>query len=467
MIDKIYKLSPYFIKVILLNLKAFLNTRTRYTNDYYSYLDEYNKLWNSDVDVVKRYQKERLTQLLLEVIEYVPLYRDRFQKINITTEDILKDPYTVLKRLPLLSKKDRKIKVEELINSNPKRKLIEVGYTSGTSGSPTVNYLDSESVERAFALWTRFQNSIGIKKEDKSIRFSGRIIVKPSSIKPPFWVTNYVQNQLFMSTYHLTEDNIVHYVKKMNKFKPAYMDGYPSAFYIIAKFIDDNDLNVNFELKGITTTAETLHDYQRILIEKVFKCKVFNQYASSEGSPFITECINGNLHVNQDSGVFEFLNKNNEPAGPNEIGRMVVTSFRNYKTPLIRYDILDTVLMPSENYFCDCGCSMPVIEKIIGREDDLLWTSEKGYIGRMDTAYKGLVGINKSQIIQVDHNEFLVKNVVNDDYTDAVERKFILNLEERLGKKANVKMEYLDDIPLGKNGKFNAVIRKCKLPIEI
>jgi phenylacetate-CoA ligase len=85
----------------------------------------------------------------------------------------------------------------------------------------------------------------------------------------------------------------------------------------------------------------------------------------------------------------------------------------------------------------------------------------------MDTAYKGLVGINKSQIIQVDHNDFLVKNVVNDDYTDAVERKFILNLEERLGKKANVKMEYLDDIPLGKNGKFNAVIRKCKLPIEI
>jgi len=36
------------------------------------------------------------------------------------------------------------------------------------------------------------------------------------------------------------------------------------------------------------------------------------------------------LHVNEDSGVFEFLNKNNSPAAPGEIARMVVTSFRNY-----------------------------------------------------------------------------------------------------------------------------------------
>ena len=467
MLDKIYKFSPYFIKVILLNLKAFINERTRYTKGYYSYLKEYNNLWEADIVNVKRYQKKQLERLLLEVKEYVPYYKDIFDKDSISAKDIEKDPHRVLKSLPLLSKDVRKSQVDLLVNNNPSRKLVEVGYTSGTSGSPTINYLDNESIERAFALWTRFQNSIGIKKDDKSIRFSGRIIVKPSSTKPPFWVNNFVQNQLFMSTYHLTDENARYYVDKINKYKPVFLDGYPSAFYILARFIVDNNWKIDFIPKGITTTAETLHDYQRTLIEKAFHCKVYNQYASSEGSPFITECIKGNLHVNQDSGVFEFLNKENQPAKPNEIGRMVVTSFRNYKTPLVRYDIQDTVLMSDNDSICDCGCSMPIIEKIIGREDDLLWTEEKGYIGRMDTAYKGLVGISKSQIIQEELNLFIVKNVIDVDYTKAVEKKFRLNLEERLGEKAIVKMEYVDTIPLGKNGKFNAVVRRCKLPKDL
>ncbi|WP_379953138.1 phenylacetate--CoA ligase family protein [Dokdonia sp. R78006] len=467
MIDKIYKLSPYFVKVILLNIKAFLNERSRYTKGYYAYLKEYNALWKSDNTTVVNYQRERLTKLLLEVNEYVPYYKDSFNKVSISTEEIVNDPYAALKRLPFLSKIDRKTKVDDLINTNPERELVEVGYTSGTSGSPTVNYLDKESIERAFALWTRFQNTIGIKKNDKSIRFSGRILVKPTSSKPPFWVNNYIQNQLFMSTYHLTDKNALAYITKINKYKPVFMDGYPSAFYILAKFVEENNWKINFTPKGITTTAETLHDYQRVLIEKVFNCKVFNQYASSEGSPFITECVNGNLHVNEDSGVFEFLDKNDQPAGPNEIGRMVVTSFRNYKTPLVRYDIQDTVLMPSTDITCDCGCAMQIIDKIIGREDDLLWTREKGYVGRMDTAYKGLVGISKSQIIQEEVNLFIVKNVVSEEYTDAIEKKFRFNLEERLGTEVTVKMEYLNDIPLGKNGKFNAVIRNCKLPIDL
>src|SRR5690606_25639518 len=112
-------------------------------------------------------------------------------------------------------------------------------------------------------------------------------------------------------------------------------------------------------------------------------CKVYNQYASSEGSPFITECTEGHLHINEDSGIFEFLNNKNNPAQPGEIARMVVTSFRNWKTPLLRYDIEDNVLIPLTQITCKCGCKMYYIEKIIGREDDILWTEEKGYVGRM------------------------------------------------------------------------------------
>ena len=458
--DKIYRLAPYFTKVLMLNAMAALNYKKRYTNQYKKYVDLYNNLWKQDRSSVLEFQRTELINLLKECYTYSPFYQERFKENKIELSEIVDDPYSVLKRLPLLTKMERKNHVNSIVNSNPERKIVEIGHTSGTSGSPTKNVQDAESVAKSFALWSRFHNTIGIDSDAKNVRFSGRLIVNPLRKKPPFWVYNRIEKQLFMSSYHLADMNLEAYVNKLNKFKPQLLDGYPSALYVIARFINGQKTILSFIPTAIATTAETLYDYQRTEIEKAFKCKVFNQYASSEGSPFITECIMGKLHINEDSGYFEFLNEKHEPALPGQIGRMVVTSFRNLKTPLVRYDIEDTILLPKNNYDCGCGCNMPYVEKIVGREDDVLWTEEKGYIGRMDTAYKGLEGIVKSQLIQVNKSLLVVKNIIDDDYTEQMNSKFIQNLKDRVGSKVVIKIEIVDDIPLGPNGKFDAVKRQ-------
>jgi phenylacetate-CoA ligase len=462
-LERLYLKAPNFIKMLLLNVRAYLNVRKRYTAKYYTYLETYINLWTAEKSAIAQYQNDKLVAFLLECNNYVPYYIETFKRAGVSNQEIRNNPFDVLKRLPLLSNSDRKTKVSSLINTNPERETVEVGYTSGTSGSPTKNFLDRESIERGFALWSRFHHTIGIKSSDRSVRFSGRLVVSPTASKPPFWIYNKVEDQLFMSSYHLSEKNIPHYIDKLNKFKPKFLDGYPSALYVIAKTSNALNIPIKYKPKAIATTAETLYDYQRAEIEKAFGCPVFNQYASSEGSPFITECISGNLHVNEDSGVFEFLNKNNSPAAPGEIARMVVTSFRNYKTPLIRYDIEDAVLLPEEDVHCDCGCQMPVIEKIIGREDDVLWTPEKGYIGRMDTAFKGLVGIVKSQIIQQTPTSFIVNTIIDSSFTKQVEADFLKNLKDRLGYSSDIEIRIVNEIPLGANGKFVAVKRLFKI----
>jgi phenylacetate-CoA ligase len=460
--DRIYRVVPYLFKVAILNIIAYKNYKKRNTKGYQEYLEKYKTQWNFSIEELNKIQEQELRLLLLEVFNYVPFYKKQFNDLNISLEDIESKPFKVLSILPLLSKIDRRNFAQEILNTNPNRRLIEIGYTSGTSGTPTENFLDQESIDKSFALWSRFHDTIGIKKPIKSIRFSGRLVVNPIQKRKPFWVYNYLDKQLLMSTYHLTDENMIHYIEKLNKFKPLFLDGYPSAFYILASYVIKYSLKINFKPIAIATTAETLYDYQREVIEKVFNCNVYNQYASSEGSPFITECKEGSLHVNLDSGIFEFLNFRNEKAQIGEIARMVVTSFRNLKTPLIRYDILDSILV-GNNKKCACGCEMPIIEKIIGREDDLLWTSEKGYIGRMDTAYKGLEGIVQSQIVQINPTDFEIKNIVDQNYTKEIEEKFTKNLKDRLGETINLKFEYIDSIPLGKNGKFEAVKRKFKL----
>lgn len=460
--DRIYRVAPYFFKVIMLNIIAYKNYKTRSTKGYREYLQKYITQWNLSLVELTKIQEIELSLLLEEALKYVPFYKKHFDDLNITAEDIQLKPFSVLAKLPLLSKIDRRNFATKILNTNPKRGLIEIGYTSGTSGTPTKNFLDQESIDKSFALWSRFHDTIGVKKPFKSVRFSGKLVVHPNQKGKRFWVYNYFDKQLLMSTYHLTNENMKHYIEKLNHFKPSFLDGYPSAFYILSSYAIKNNLKINCKPIAIATTAETLYDYQREIIEKVFNCRVYNQYASSEGSPFITECKSGSLHMNLDSGIFEFLNTKNEKAQSGEIARMVVTSFRNLKTPLIRYDILDSVLV-GNNMKCNCGCKMPLLEKIIGREDDLLWTEQKGYIGRMDTAYKGLEGIIKSQIIQINPTEFEIKNIVDQNYTTVIEEKFRKNLKDRLGETVNLKFEYVDNIPLGKNGKFEAVKRKFKL----
>lgn len=466
MIENFYKKSPYLIKVFLLNIKAYLNYHKRYTKEYYKYLAIYNENWLKPRNEILDFQKQELIRLLKECFEYVPYYKHNFEEKGITKSMIDESPYEVLNSLDLLSKIDRKNCVGKLVNNNPKRSIKEIGFTSGTSGSPTKNFVDSETLARDFALWSRFHNSIGISnRKKKSVRFSGRLIVNSTQTKPPFWILNHIENQLFMSSYHLKDENIVSYIKKINSFEPQLLDGYPSTFYILAKYINNNNLKITFVPDAITTTAESLYDYQKLEIEKAFNCKVYNQYASSEGSPFITTCVEGNLHINEDSGIFEFLNNDNKPANPGEIAKMVVTSLRNFKTPLLRYDILDTVLLGNKDTSCPCNCDMPIIEKIIGREDDILWTKEKGYVGRMDTAYKGLDGFVTSQIIQNSQTEFVINNVVDDKFTKAIEKQFISNLKERLGYNISINMNYVDEIPLGANGKFDAVQRNFEIEI--
>src|SRR5690625_1097916 len=464
--EKIYRHSPIWLKTILLNLKASSNVKKRFTEDYYTYLKEYNDLWKADIEKVLAFQKNQLTQLLTECYRYAPFYQKRFKSLKISATDIETKPYEVLKSLPLLSKEDRKTKVEDKVNQNKERPIIEKGYTSGTSGSPTINYTDKETNARSFALWSRFHQSIGIENwNEKSVRFSGRVVVSNTRIKAPFWIYNSREKQLFMSSYHLKNEFIESYIKKLNQFKPVYFDGYPSAVYFIAQYINKHNLKLNFTPKAIIGTAETLYDYQRVEIEKAFGCKVFNQYASSEGSPFITECTAGKLHINEDSGVFEFLNEQDQPAKPGEIARLIVTSFRSWKTPLLRYDIEDTVLLPTEQKKCKCGCQMPYVEKLIGRENDVLWTKEKGYIGSMmNTAYKGLEGIVKSQLIQTNPETLIVNQIVDEAYTKSMNNLFIQNLKDRLGESIDIKINIVKDIPLGPNGKFDAVKREFEIP---
>lgn len=457
LLKNIYINLPIPIKNKLISTYGYYLNKKRFGKYYKRH---YKQLLNN-LDLSKKeleiLQLKKLKELLKELDEYSEYYNDIIKDIGGINKLIsLNNKYEILSKFPIMEKDYLRNNLDYIINKNPNRKTYSKTNTSGTTGTPMTIEVDKESLQLSFAQWERYYRWLGLPNDFKSVRLSGRIIIKEKRDEKPFWVYNKASKQLFMSTYHLHPQNIMSYIDKINEYSPEFIDGYPSAIYVIARFINQNNIELDSKAIAISTTAETLNDYQRSEIQKAFNCKVYNQYASSEGAPWIVECEEGNFHLWIDTGIFEFANikkidKNISKAD------LIVTSFRSLKTPLIRYDIGDTVLLSNNtNEKCECGSEFPIIKGVIGREDDILYTEEKGYVGRLDTAYKGLKGIFRSKIIQKDINNIDVLIIPTEDYSLDIENSLKENLIKRLGNiKINIKL--VEDIPLGSNGKFKAV----------
>jgi phenylacetate-CoA ligase len=248
----------------------------------------------------------------------------------------------------------------------------------------------------------------------------------------------------------MKKDYIDYMVEDMNKSKIEFFVGFPSAIYAIAYRIKEKNIKLDFQLKAIFPTSEPLLAYQKDLLTEVFNCPVPDQYASSEGAPFVYECPSGNLHYDMYSGIFEKRYPNTDS---NEV---LVTAFPTHSMPLIRYAIGDGIEFDDLEKTCSCGSQMPLVKKIEGRKMTFVYSKERGVVGagNISNIVKYTPGIEKIQVIQNDKENILIKIV-----TASLDHKNISSILEkemrnRLGDTIHISFEFVDDIPNEKSGKF-------------
>src|SRR5690606_24922444 len=183
------------------------------------------------------------------------------------------------------------------------------------------------------------------------------------------------------------------------------------------------------------TTAETLDDGTRQEIASCFGVPVLDYYAASEGVPLIQQCEHGSYHLRLESGIFEILNEAGEEVGPGEVGELVVTSFCNFRTILIRYRTGDLAVRAPESSACECGRTLPVIERVLGRQEEAALTRDGRIIGMF--AYRVLMplsGFLLAQIVQQAPDRFTVRVVTKPETSmEDVRREIQASIERVLG----------------------------------
>ena len=78
-------------------------------------------------------------------------------------------------------------------------------------------------------------------------------------------------------------------MKGLCTFKAEFVKAFPSTFYAFTRFCLDNNLPLP-ELKGIMSTGEPLHDYQKSLFERTYHGLAFDMYGSRETGNTACEC---------------------------------------------------------------------------------------------------------------------------------------------------------------------------------
>lgn len=366
-----------------------------------------------------------------------------------------------LRRFPVLEKSDLRQRTAEIASQAPALGKRYPIHTSGTTGTPISVALTQTDMQQRMAYLHRMLLHFGVAPLARSARFSGRTLFPDAERNKVFWRHNRPMNQLLMSSYNLSEANAPHYVDKLARYAPVLIDGFPSSIYVLARLILKRGEAGRIRPRAVMTTAETLEPYQRAAIAEAFGgCPVVNQYASSEGAPFITQDEHDDMVVNTDSGVFEFVRPGTEePAAPGELAEMLVTSFTTHAYPLIRYRIGDTVLLP-ETPRQARSWAMPVVEQVLGRQEDILYTPARGYVGRLDPVFKKSPStVVESQIVQTAPMAVTLR-VVPDraaGYTEADLAPVLKELRARLGE-VEITVEEHAALPRGRNGKLRAVI---------
>jgi phenylacetate-CoA ligase len=267
-----------------------------------------------------------------------------------------------------------------------------------------------------------------------------------------------------LDTLKMDPDTMRKYHATLLRKKPVILFGHAHSLFLFAQFMEQNGLS-GIRPKGIISTAMVLHPFERQTIERVFGCRVTNRYGCEEVSLIACECPHGNMHLNCDSLIVEFI-RDGKPVAPGEPGAIVVTDLTNYGMPIIRYKIGD-VGVPSAKTSCPCGCSYPMLESLEGRVADYVVTPDGSYISGISLTENfamQLPGIKQLQIVQEAIDRLVFRVVKGEQFSNQTLLDLDRLAKERFGNRMHYQVEYVDSIQSESSGKYRFCISKLSNP---
>lgn len=319
---------------------------------------------------IEKIQLERLKKTVKTMYDKNLPYRKKMEEKGIMPEDIksLED----LRKLPFTVKQDFRDHYPFGMFAVPKKDIVRIHASSGTTGKPTVVGYTKQDME----VWTNNVSRIacmGGAGPDDVVQICFGYGMFTGALGLHFGLEN-----IGASVCPTSSGNTKKQIMFMKDFATTLLVATPSYALHIAETalslgIDPKkDLKVRIGLFGGEGMTEPMRDEMHKLWGEDFLCT--QNYGMSElcgpGVAGECQCLNG-MHINEDHFIPEVIDPvTEEIRKPGEKGELVITCLTKEALPLIRYRTRDITRLMYEP--CQCGRTTVRMENLSGRSDDML-----------------------------------------------------------------------------------------------
>lgn len=312
-------------------------------------------------------QLERLQALVKRVYQKIPFYKESFDKAGINHEDI--KSLADLTKLPFTVKQDMRDAYPFGLFAVPRKDVVRVHCSSGTTGTATVVGYTQKDLENWGDCFARALYGAGCGP-DSTLQiaygyglFTGGLGAHNGGERAGCTV-------LPMST-----GNTKRQVRLMKDFDVDCLCCTPSYALNIAEVAQEEGYDIHeFPIHAGILGAEPCSEATRAEIEQKMGIQVYDIYGLSEvmGPGVACECEKQHgLHVCEDQFIIEILDpKTLQPVPDGEWGEVVFTTLCKECSPLVRYRTRDiSRILVGE---CECGRTFRRMDRIAGRTDDMM-----------------------------------------------------------------------------------------------
>ncbi|MDF2987168.1 MAG: coenzyme synthetase [Eubacterium sp.] len=347
---------------------------------------------------MSRGQFEMFQELLRNVSENSPFYREKFRKNGVDVREITS--MDMINILPFTTKEELRDAYPLGLQAVPEEKIVRIHSSSGTTGKPIIIPYTAQDVADWAEMMSRSYQIAGITPKD-------RIQITPGY---GLWTAGIGFQagceKLGAMAVPMGPGNTDKQLQMMMDLKSTVIIGTSSYALVLAEEVEKRGLRSEIKLKKGVIGSERWGEKMRQRIKNELGIDIYDIYGLTEiygpGIAIDCDCHDG-MHYYDDFLYFEIIDSvTGEVLPEGETGELVITTLRKEGAPLLRYRTRDlTRIIPGK---CECGLSYPRIDRIIGRTDDMV--KVKGvniYPGQIDEILKEVDGVSSEYQIIIDH----------------------------------------------------------------
>jgi phenylacetate-CoA ligase len=405
-------------------------------------------------------QLSELRGLVEHADRHVPYYRERFAAAGVVARE-LRSMRDVL-RLPLLSREDAQASEKTRRSTSPP--LVEIRKsTSGTLGLPL-----SFGYERASEDWrqaTRLRSYAwaGHRPGTRTFHFWGPSAKQTGWRKAKVELDHAIRRDCYVDCSVRSSERLDEAIALLKRFQPQMIICFSSAGADLARRVVETGAR-SWDTIPVLCGAEALVPSDRKVMEEAFGPAVFETYGSREVMLMGAECEkHDGLHIPMENVIVEIVVREGDTvrhAAPGEVGEVAVTDLHNRAMPFIRYLNGDRAVA-GDDAPCACGRGLGRLRAIDGRVTATLRDGNGAPVGGLFVhALLAHVGHAFRGFQAVQHtNGSVTLRLVKSSAFDEAAHSYLLDGFQKYLKGAPVVSEFLDELPVGRSGKRQVILR--------